>query len=129
MIAGFLVTGALSLGADFLLVHLVPGAFDDAGAVENPLILVIMLAYVFVFATLGCYVCGRLAPRAPLKHALILGVLGLILSLVGAVLKWKLTPAWYHIVATLIPMPSAWLGGQIAAGRRRARESAREVAA
>lgn len=124
MIAGFLLTGSLSLGADFLLTRLIPGAFDAAGGVENPLILVIMLAYVFVFATFGSYVCGRLAPRAPLKHALILGAIGLILGVVGAVLKWKLTPTWYHIVALLIPMVSAWLGGQIAAGRRRAREVA-----
>lgn len=124
MIAGFLLTGALALGADLLLIRLVPGAFDAAGGVESPLILVIMLAYVFVFATFGCYVCGRLAPRAPLKHALVLGVLALVLNIIGAVLKWKLTPAWYHVVALLIPMPSAWIGGQIAAGRRRAREVA-----
>jgi hypothetical protein len=116
--AGFFLTGALAVGADLLLLRLSPGAFDAAGRVDSPLILTIMLAYVFAFATLGCYVCGRLAPRAPLQHAIVLGVLGLILNIVGTITKWALAPVWYHIVALLMVMPTAWIGGQIAVGAR-----------
>jgi surface polysaccharide O-acyltransferase-like enzyme len=71
------------------------------------------LAYRIVYAVVGCYIAARLAPRNPMHHALALGVVGVILSLAGAVtaIKMDLGPAWYPIALVLTALPCAWLGG------------------
>jgi hypothetical protein len=48
-----------------------------------------------------------------MQHALILGALGLVFNIIGSVKMWDTAPAWYHIVAILLVMPAAWLGGRI----------------
>jgi hypothetical protein len=72
---------------------------------------------------LGCYVAARLAPGRPLGHALALGVIGALLSGLGAVATWnagpEFGPAWYPLTLVAISLPCAWAGGQIAASRRR----------
>jgi hypothetical protein len=59
----------------------------------------------------------RLAPDRPMGHAMILGVLGLVVGLAGAVATWNhvppLGPHWYAVVVALISIPCAWIGGKI----------------
>jgi hypothetical protein len=71
------------------------------------------LAYRLVYDTLGSYITARLAPHAPMRHALIGGVLGLVLCAAGAIatIPMDLGPAWYPILLTLSALPTAWLGG------------------
>lgn len=77
-------------------------------------LILLVLGYRAVFSLLGCYLTARLAPRNPLKHALILGVIGLLLSAVGAIvnMKMKLGPDWYAWTLVVISLPVAWLGGK-----------------
>lgn len=111
IVAGFLYIGALSVGADLLVRHLLPGAFGAGGRVDSTAILLLMQGYVGLFAVSGCYLAARLAGRAPMRHALVLGGVGLAFNVAGTVAMWATAPAWYHVLALALVMPYAWLGG------------------
>ncbi|CAN5899046.1 hypothetical protein BH23GEM7_BH23GEM7_17800 [soil metagenome] len=113
IVAGFIFIGALSVGADAVLHALLPTVFDAAGRVESVPVLLLIITYVGVFAITGCYLTARLAPSRPMLHALILGALGLVFNIAGTVAMWNTAPAWYHIVALLLVMPYAWMGGRL----------------
>ena len=80
-----------------------------------------LLATVYrtLYAVLGSYVTARLAPHAPMKHALAGGVVGLVLSTVGAVTTWDrgrdFGPHWYPLALVATAMPCAWAGGRLRA--------------
>lgn len=109
--AGFFFIMILSFGMDAILRVAVPDAFDAAGRTDSAGMLMFSLLYVGVFAITGCYIAARLAPSHPMRHALILGGLGLILNIAGSIAMWNAAPAWYHIIAIALVMPYAWLGG------------------
>ncbi|MBS0320093.1 MAG: hypothetical protein JSR18_06095, partial [Proteobacteria bacterium] len=69
----------------------------------------------------GAYVTAWLAPRRPMMHAVILGVVALLLALAESTVFWNVLPAWSHVLAILLVLPSAWLGGLLHArpGQRR----------
>jgi hypothetical protein len=48
-----------------------------------------------------------------MKHALILGGIGLVLSSVGAIAAADLGPAWYAWTLAAMALPIAWLGGKL----------------
>ena len=78
------------------------------------------LSYRLVYDTAGSYLTARLAPHAPMRHAMIGGALGLVLSTVGAVAAstMKLGPMWYPVSLALSALPTAWLGGALFLRRR-----------
>jgi len=115
IVAGLLTGAVLSIGTDAVL-H-AAGVFPPWGQRMTDGLFVLATAYRTVFNTLGCYVAARLAPDRPMGHALSLGVLGLVLSLVGLVVTWnkgpEFGPHWYPIVLAVLVMPSAWVGGKL----------------
>jgi hypothetical protein len=56
-----------------------------------------------------------------MRHALAIGVIGVMLSGLGVVaaVKMDLGPVWYPIALVLITPPCAWLGGRLAEARAR----------
>lgn len=116
VIAGLLIIFALSLGTDVVMhaTGIFPPWFQP---MATPLWLV-ALAYRSVFAVLGCYITARLAPNQPMKHAILLGVIGLFLSMVGVVSTWnagpEFGPKWYPLALVASSLPCAWLGGKLA---------------
>ena len=113
VVTGFLVIGVLAFGTDVLVRAALPGAFDAAGRTDSVPVLVFTILYVGLFATAGCWLAARLAPSHPMRHALILGALGLVFNVAGTVAAWDTAPAWFHVVSLLLVMPWAWLGGWI----------------
>ena len=113
ILLGFVLIGGLSFGADAVLKSSVPGAFDADGRVQSTPVLLLVMAYVGLFATSGCYLAARLAPGRPMLHALLLGALGLAFNVAGTVALWHTAPAWYHIASLALVMPYAWLGGRL----------------
>jgi hypothetical protein len=75
--------------------------------------LLFVMLYVAVFAIGGCWLAARLAPSHPMRHALILGALGLIFNIAGTIAMWDTAPAWFHILSLLLVMPYAWIGGRL----------------
>ena len=77
--------------------------------------------YRVVVGIAGAWVTARLAPDTPMKHALILGLAGTILALVGVVATWNLGlgPRWYPIALVVLAVPQSWAGGRLYAAQRR----------
>jgi hypothetical protein len=113
VVTGFVFIGALATGTDALVRAAAPGAFSATGRTDSVPMLLFTMLYVGVFATAGCYLTARLAPSQPMRHALVLGVLGLVFNVAGTVAMWDTAPAWYHVASLLLVMPYAWLGGRI----------------
>lgn len=112
IVVGFVLIGALSIGTDTIVMQAFPGEFNE-GRTGNLAILMLMAAYVAVYAIIGCYITARLAPNRPMRHALILGALGLVMNIAATVSLWGTAPAWYFILNLLLVMPYAWIGGRI----------------
>jgi len=111
VLVGFIAVVVLSIGTDVLL-HAV-GVYppmDQPGRFTTPLLL-IATVYRLAYAVLGGYITARLAPDRPVGHALALGVVGLLVSVVGAVVTWGVSHAWYPLALVVTAVPSSWLGG------------------
>jgi hypothetical protein len=50
-----------------------------------------------------------------MNHALILGVVGVVLAIAGIVATWNLGlgPRWYPISLAVLALPQCWVGGRI----------------
>ena len=108
---------ALTLGTDEIL-H-IAGVFPPWGQsmVGYDGALLLATAYRVVYGILGSYITARLAPNRPMLHALVGGVIGFIVSIVGAVATWNGGPAfgphWYPLALIVTALPSAWVGGKL----------------
>lgn len=110
--AGFLLIAMLAFGTGAALqsAGLMPAAgvpITDTGTV------LLEAAYVAIFAIAGCWLAAFLAPSHPMRHALILGVLGLAFNVMGAVAAWDQRPAWSILLNLALVMPYAWIGGRL----------------
>ncbi len=76
-------------------------------------LILIVIGYRAVFSFIGCFLTAKLAPHSPMKHALILGFIGLILGAIGAIVAANLGPGWYAWTLAAIALPIAWLGGKL----------------
>jgi len=82
--------------------------------IDDPLAL-LATSYRFVISIVGAWLTARLAPARPMKHAMILGVVGVVLGTAGVVFTWNLGlgPHWYPIALALLAIPQCWIGGWI----------------
>ena len=121
--AGILVGALLSLGTDVVLhaTHVFPPWDQPA----SDSLLLLATVYRTVYSIAGSYVTARLAPNRPMLHALVLGTLGLVVCIVGAVVTWNKGPAfgphWYPVALIVLAMPQCWLGGKLYVMQLRAR--------
>jgi hypothetical protein len=76
-------------------------------------LLLLALSYRIVYTAAGGYIAARLAPSAPMRHAVILGLIGLVPGTAGivAAASTELGPLWYPVVLDLSGLPCCWLGG------------------
>lgn len=77
---------------------------------------VLATAYRLVFGVASGYVTARLAPNRPMRYAVILGVVGLALSLPGvaaSVAHPEMGPLWYAVAIAASAIPCAWAGGKL----------------
>jgi hypothetical protein len=75
--------------------------------------------YRIVFGIAAGYVAARLAPDQPMRHALALGAIGVVLSTAGAAAMWELGPGWYSLAIIAIALPCAWAGARLRAAQLR----------
>lgn len=113
VVAGILVGAALSLGVDVVL-HTM-GVYPAWGKTMSDGLFGLATAYRLVFSVIGCYVIARLAPSRPMAHALVGGLIGLVISAIGAVATWNkdMGPHWYPVLLALTALPCAWIGGKL----------------
>jgi hypothetical protein len=112
LVFGFVAVVALSLGTDQVL-HILKVYPPWGQPMYDPGLCLLALAYRIVYTVAGGYIAASCAPRAPMGHALALGVLGSVTGAVGAIatIPMRLSPPWFPIMLALTALPSAWLGG------------------
>jgi hypothetical protein len=116
VLAGLMTIFATTTATDAVLHH--TGVFPPPGAVGmSHALLILAFSYRAVFDVFGCYLTARLAPARPMVHAMTLGAIGLVLSILGAMAMWDPAFAWYPILLAVSALPSGWLGGHLAARR------------
>jgi len=114
---------AVVVGVLFIIIvtTLVDVALHAAGVyppITQPIsdgLAVLATIYRVVISIAGAWITARLAPQNPMKHALILGVVGVVLGLVGVVATWNLElgPRWYPIALVVLAIPQCWVGGKL----------------
>jgi len=117
VIAGLLTVVALDLGIDAVM-H-ATGVFPPTSQKE-PMeggLFLLAFGYRMCDGIVGGYVAGRLAPSRPLRHAVVLGCIGLAISLAGfvATRNMNLGPTWYSLALIVAALPCASLGGKLRA--------------
>ena len=118
VLAGLAANVVLAMLADQLMYAL--GAFPRPPAISYATVpYIIATAYRAVFGVAGSWLAARLAPSHPMRHALILGGIGLVLCTAGLVAAFKmdLGPVWYPFALLVMTPACAWLGGVLGARR------------
>ena len=120
VLAGVLAVIILSIATDIVLhaTGIYPPWFQP---MSTPRWL-LATGYRIIFGVAGGYIAARLAPDRPVGHALVLGVIGLALSIVGVAGTWnkgpEFGPKWYPLALVVIALPCSWVRGKIGARSR-----------
>jgi hypothetical protein len=123
ILAGFFAVAILSIATDLVLhlAHILP----PLGEVTSGPLLLLATAYRTLYGVAGGYLTARLAPDRPMAHALVLGIVGLILCIVGAAVTWNKGPAfgphWYPLALVVLAIPQTLAGGAIFLSQSRTR--------
>jgi hypothetical protein len=118
VVAGLIAVFVLSLGTDEAL-HLL-GLYPPWAVRMSDALFGLATAYRIVYGVAGGYLVARLAPDAPMRHALLYGAVGVVMSAAGllaSVTHPELGPLWYPVALLLTALPCAWAGGRLY-GRR-----------
>lgn len=115
VVAGAVTGIVLEIGTDMVL--RAAGIYPPLDQTMSNALFVLATGYRTVYGILGAYLTARLAPDRPMAHAMILGGLGLIATVAGAVETWgkgpEFGPKWYPIALVMLAMPQSWLGGRL----------------
>ena len=113
VVAGVLAIIVVTIFVDIIM-HAI-GAFPPGKEPINDSQALLATAYRIVISIGGAWLTARLAPSNPLKHAMILGYVGVVLGLVGLLMTWNLGlgPRWYPIALVLLAVPQCWAGGKL----------------
>ena len=113
IVAGILVTIVASILVDALM-H-AAGVFPRTGGVLTDRSSMVALSYRVVITIGAAWLTARLAPNRPMRHAMILGLTGTVLGLIGAMATWSLNlgPRWYPIALAVLAIPQCWVGAKI----------------
>ena len=114
LFSGFVAVVVLSLGTDEVL-HLLKVYPPWNQPMYDSGLYLLALSYRIVYTVLGSYIAARYAPYNPMRHALILGVVGTVVGTAGAIatIPMHLGPTWYPIAIAATALPCAWLGGVV----------------
>jgi hypothetical protein len=115
LLAGFVVILILSIATDLAMRAI--GVLPAPGQPPSNVSLLVAFAYRTIYAIAGSYVVARLAPYRPMQHSLVSGLLGLVVSIAGAIVTWNGGPEfgakWYPLALIAVTMPCAWIGGKL----------------
>jgi hypothetical protein len=115
VLAGFVTVALLSLATDQVLHSL--EVYPPWGVpMHAPALNLLALSYRIVYTILGGYLTAKLAPHSPMRHVVVLGVIGFVTATAGAVVAITMAdlgPGWYPIALALTGFPCVWLGGVI----------------
>ncbi|MEL6771921.1 MAG: hypothetical protein AAFP18_12720 [Bacteroidota bacterium] len=114
VVAGFIVIVIASVAVDVLIRAVTPAQFSPRGRVDTTLTLLLYSGSAVLYTILGGFVTGRIAPQRPVRHAVWLGMVGLVVGVAASSALWATAPAWYHILGWVLVVPAAYAGGRLA---------------
>ena len=114
ILAGIIFIVVSHTGTDFVLERL--GVFPPPEQGFH-ITWMVMTATIYrsIYTIAGGYITAALAPDPPMRYVMILGIIGIALSTLGAIvtIPIRLGPAWYPIALILLSLPCVWLGGKL----------------
>ena len=116
VLAGMVFIVAASTATDWVLCKTILPEMASTHA--PPADLALALAYRTVFGVAGGWITAKLAPSRPMTHAIVLGAIGTLAALAGAVAMWSVGQQWYPLALVVLALPQCWLGARIAARRQ-----------
>lgn len=106
---------AIEAVADPIMMRMFPNALPNHAALESNLPASIFLFfYTSLCLVLGAYVAAWIAGRAPVRHAIIMGAVEVVLTFM-AMVHFTSLPKRNFIVSMIFTIPVAWLGGALRA--------------
>ncbi len=113
IIAGFIVCSILSMAMDhvFHITNIYP---PYGQPMLNHGLLLLAFTYRIFFEVLGAYLTAVIAGvQKAMRAVLILGIIGSILWLLGAIAMREFAQPWYNILGVILGTPSALIGGKL----------------
>jgi hypothetical protein len=112
ILAGFLFTAILSTAIDHVF-H-ITGVYPPYGEpMRDSGLLLIAFTYRAILAVAGSYLTASIAKEKAMKAVLILGTIGSLLWLAGAIAMWEFAAPWYNVLGVLTGVPFSLLGGKL----------------
>ncbi len=112
ILLGFIVVVVLSIATD-LVMH-ATGIMPSGVALFDTKLVLLALAYRTVYTIVGGYVTAKTAPHHPMRHAIILGCIGMVVGSLGAIANADLGPLWYSWGLVVESLPCMWIGAKLA---------------
>lgn len=110
ILAGMLTGALLSIVTDLLLEK--AGVFPPSNqGLFIWWMLLLALIYRAIYTVISGYVTAALAPQKPLRHTMILAIIGVIVTILGSIINWDKSLPWYPVALILITIPCTWIGG------------------
>jgi hypothetical protein len=114
ILAGMIFIVVSHTGTDYVLETL--GIFPKRNeGLHITWMVVTATIYRSIFTVAGGYITAALAPNPPMLYVMILGIIGLALGTLAAIvtIPMGLGPAWYPIALAVLALPCVWLGGKL----------------
>jgi hypothetical protein len=115
VLAGIMVVIILDVGIDIVM-H-ATGVYPPWFQPMKASLWLLAIGYRMIDGTVASYFVARLAPDRPLQHALVFGLIGVVMSIGGVVGTWtkgpEFGPKWYPLALVVIALPCAWVGGKL----------------
>jgi hypothetical protein len=106
-----LVVIILSLGTDVIL-H-ASGIYPPWFQPMAEGLWILALAYRILYGIIGGYFTAWMAPNCPVAHAVALGLVGELLTIIGVAMNWnkgpEFGPKWFSIALVVTALPCSWL--------------------
>ena len=114
ILLAFISITLLSITTDFLLesIGILPdpnkGLFDTRA-------IILVLAYRGIYTIFAGFIIAKLAPSKPILHAIILGAIGIIITVLATTEPSfsDKAPLWFGYTMAAITIPCLWLGVNI----------------
>jgi len=122
ILAGFFTVPIVSFTCDYAFHELHPG-YGPHAVIGGGVALIVLLYGLFSIL-IGGYVTGIISRKHHLINGVILGCLGLIISIVFDIKFWHQAPVWYHLAGLLLVVPLSAYGAHVAGKRQQSRAAA-----
>ena len=114
IIVGFMVSALLSIVTDFLLesIGVLP---DPSKGLFDTGMIILVLFYRGIYNIVSGFLVAKLAPGKPMLHAMILGAIGTILTVLATFAPSfaEKAPLWFGYTLAAITIPTLWSGVRI----------------